>query len=268
MGRCIAEGLRAAGYDVVSVSRTPNEELNVSHLDIRDAAACIKALEGIDAVIHMAYYLGSNKFREEIVPVNIVGTYNIYEAARINGVKRVVFGSSNHAVGFYKQSDELRDDIMHRPDSPYGLAKCFSELCGRYYSDRYGISVINVRIGTFSHDGLPYSLRRTKLWLSYGDAQILFQKCVEADMSHKFLTIYGVSGNDDGYFDISGLKDLIGYEPKDNGADHMEHAMRVDRFGGADNCAFLGGEFISFDADSQKFRLELMEELLRAHGEP
>ena len=267
MGRCIAGGLRAAGYDVVSTSRTVNAELGVRHLDIRDAQACIEALKGIDTVIHMAFYLGNNNFREEIVPTNIIGTYNIFEAARENGVRRVIFGSSNHAVGFYKRTDELRDDIMQRPDSPYGLSKCFCELCGRYYSDRYGISVINVRIGTFSHDDLPYSLRTTKTWLSYGDTQELFLKCVEADPTYKFLTIYGVSGNDDGYFDVSGLKDLIGYVPKDNGAHHLEHALEANHTGGVSDCAFLGGEMVTFDSGSKANRLDDMDGILRMHGE-
>ena len=266
MGRCIAIALREQGYEVLSTSRTPNPELDVVHMDVRDAQSCVQALKGIDTVIHMGFYMKNDKFREEIVPTNIVGTYNLYEAARINNVKRVIFGSSNHAVGFYKQTDELRDDIMHRADSPYGLAKCFCELCGRYYSDRYGISVINVRIGTFSHDGLPYSLRRTKTWLSYADTQQLFLKCVEADSSHKFLTIYGVSNNDGGYFDISGLEDLIGYVPKENGADHMEHALSVNRMDGIDDCAFLGGEYVLFDAGREDFALEDMGSLLRAHG--
>ncbi|MDR1301615.1 MAG: NAD(P)-dependent oxidoreductase [Treponema sp.] len=242
MGRCIAKGLRAAGFQVVSASRTPNEELGVVSLDVRDSEACIAIMKGVDVVIHMAYYLKCDKFREEQVPTNIIGTWNIYEAAAKNGVKRMIFGSSNHAVGYYQRTDELRDDSMHRPDSSYGLSKCFSELCGRYFSDRYGISVINVRIGSFSHDNLPYSYRRCKTWLSYDDTQQLFQKCVEADESIRFLTIYGTSNNSENYFDISGLKDLIGYEPKDNGMDHLEEAVKTDYFKGLDDYEFLGGE--------------------------
>jgi uronate dehydrogenase len=266
MGRCITEGLRASGYDVISTSRTPNEELGISRLDIRDAKACVEAFRGVDTVIHMAFYLRNDKFHEEIVPTNIVGTYNVFEAARANGVKRVIFGSSNHVVGFYKRTDELRDDIMQRPDSPYGLSKGFCELCGRYYSDRYGISVINVRIGSFTFDGLPTSLRTSKLWLSRDDTQQLFQKCVEADPAHKFLTIYGVSGNDGCYFDIAGLKDLIGYVPRDNGADHLAHALEKNMYGGADDCAFIGGAYVTFDSGTGKYPTEVMETLLRAHG--
>ena len=266
MGRCIAEGLREAGHEVFSTSRTANEELGVKHMDVRDFESCVKAMRGIDTVIHMAFYMKNDSFKEEIVPTNIVGTWNVYEAARLNGVGRVIFGSSNHAVGFYKQEDELRDDIMHRADSPYGLAKSFCELCGRYYSDRYGISVINVRIGTFSHTGLPYSLRRTKTWLSPDDTKQLFRRCVEADEKHKFLTIYGVSDNDNNYFDISGLKELIGYEPKDNGADHMEAALAVNRLNGMDNCAFLGGEYVAYVPEANGCDQAVMDALLIAHG--
>ena len=266
MGRWIVEGLRNDGYDVVPTGRVANPELGIVQMDVRDADACIEVMKGIDTVIHMAFYMRTDKFREEIVPANIIGAYNVYEAARINGVKRVIYGSSNHAVGFYKQTDELRDDIMPRADSPYGLAKCFGELCGRYYSDRYGISVINVRIGTFSYDGMPYTLRKTKIWLSNDDTHQLFRKCVEADEKHKFLTIYGVSNNEGGYFDISGLKDLIGYEPKDNGAEHVEHALSIDRKGGIDDCAFIGGEYVTYDEGKRNFVYEDMETLLRMHG--
>jgi uronate dehydrogenase len=265
MGRCIAQGLRAANYNVISTSRTPNESLGVVRLDVRDAEACVSMMKGVNVVIHMGYYMRSDKFREEQVPVNIIGTWNIYEAAAKNGVQRVIFGSSNHAVGFYRRTDKLRDDIMHRPDSPYGLTKCFAELCGRYYSDRCGISVINVRIGTFSRTGLPYSRRRCRTWLSYRDAQQLFQKCVEADESVRFLTIYGTSANSENYFDISGLKDLIGYEPQDNGMEHLEHALQVDRFGGLDDNEFLGAENILFSPWTGEIVAEDLEGLRKRH---
>ena len=229
MGRCITEGLRKAGYNVRSTSRTANEALGISFLDVRDADACAEAMEGIDTVIHMAFYLKPDNFIKEQVPTNIIGTWNLYEAAAKKGVKRFIFGSSNHAVGFYRQDDELRDDSMHRPDSPYGLSKCFAELCGRYFSDRFGMSVINVRIGTFPHteDGLPNTPRTCRTFLSYRDCQQLFQKCVEADDSIKFLTIYGTSGNSKTDFDISRLKGQIGYVPLDDGLVHLEHAIKA-----------------------------------------
>ena len=228
IGRCVTGGLRKAGYNVRSTSRTPNEELGVTHLDVRDADACMEVMKGVDAVIHMAFYMPWDKFREEHVPTNIVGTWNLYEGAVKAGVKRFIFGSSNHAVGFYRQDDELRDDIMHRADSPYGLSKCFAELCGRYFSDRFGISVINVRIGTFYPEGMmPNSPRRCRTWLSSRDCSQLFQKCVEADESIDFLTIYGTSGNSKTDFDISRLKEQIGYEPEDDGMDHIEYALKA-----------------------------------------
>jgi uronate dehydrogenase len=247
MGRCIAEGLRAAGYDVRSTSRTPNEQLGVTRLDVKDSEACVEAMRGVDTVIHMGYYMFYDKFLEEQIPNNIAGVWNIYSAAAKNGVRRVIFGSSNHATGFNKRGSAPEGENLYRPDNPYGLTKCFAELCGRYFSDRCGISVINVRIGSFSRDGLPYSKRRCRTWLSYRDCQQLFQKCVEADDSIRFLTVYGMSGNDGCDFDIASLKEKIGYEPQDNGAEHLEHALARNFFRGMDDVAFLGAENVLFD---------------------
>ena len=226
IGRCVTERLREKGYNVLPMDIRPDEEFGAAYLDIRDREACIKAMEGVDIVIHLAVYYSKGRFAEEMIPTNITGTWNLYEAAYLNGVKRFIYGSSNHAVGFYRQDDELRDDIMHRPSNPYGLCKSFSELCGRYFSDRFGISVINVRIGTFpGKDGLPTSPRRCRTWLSGRDCQQLFLRCVEADESIKFLTIYGTSGNSKTDFDISRLKEQIGYEPDDDGMDYFEYAV-------------------------------------------
>ena len=276
MGRCISEGLRKAGYDVRSTSRTPNEELGVTHLDVRDAEACVEALKGVDTVIHMAFYLPWDKFREEQVPINIIGTWNMYEAAVKNGVKRFIFGSSNHSVGFYRQDDELRDDIMHRPDSPYGLSKSFAELCGRYYSDRFGISVINVRIGSFYPEGvLPSAPRRCRTWLSPRDCRQLFQKCVEADESIRFLTIYGTSGNSKTDFDISRLKDQLGYEPEDDGLDHLEYAKTAtprirhytpNPYGNDKEFNFKGYDAILYNHLINNFAWEDLDELEERHG--
>jgi uronate dehydrogenase len=268
MGRCITEGLRAAGYNVRATSRTPNEELGIKKLDIRDAQACMEALQGVDTVIHMGFFMRSNQFREEHVPTNIVGTWNLYEAAAHNGVRRVIFGSSNHAVGFYRRDDDMRDDIMHRPDSPYGLSKCFCELCGRYYSDRFGLSVINVRIGSYPHseDGLPYSRRRCRTWLSRRDCKQLFQKCVEADEAIRFLTIYGVSGNTGGDFDISRLGEQIGYYPEDDGMKHLVYALEVDRFGGRDDLEFLGAENVLYSPLSAELEWNLLPEIQNRHA--
>jgi uronate dehydrogenase len=269
MGRCITTALRGAGYDVRSTSRTPNAGLGVTELDIRDADACLKAMQGVDTVIHMAFYMGNQSFRQGQVPTNIVGTWNIYEAAAKCGVKRVVFGSSNHVVGFYRRDEVPANDMMQRPDSPYGLCKGFCELCGRYYSDRYGIEVINVRIGLFRppEDDKPRSFRDTRMWLSNRDCAQLFRKCVEARLPQPFQTIYGVSGNSDGDFDISGLKGLIGYEPRDNGRDLLEYALSVDRFGGFDTNLFLGGGSVCCDYDGSTDH-GAYPELARRHARP
>jgi uronate dehydrogenase len=265
VGRCVAEGLRKAGYDVRSTSRTRNAELGVTRLDVRDAQACVEAMRGVDTVIHLGYYMLCDQFLEEQIPTNIAGVWNIYAAAAKNGVRRVIFGSSNHAEGFNRRDAPTEKRDLYRPDSPYGLTKCFAELCGRYFSDRCGISVLNVRIGTFSRDGLPYSRRRCRTWLSPGDCQLLFQKCVEADANIPFLTVYGMSNNEGCDFDIGGLKSAIGCVPQDNGADHLEHALKTDLFFGMDDIGFLGAESVLFDPWGA-LAPEAAPELCRRHG--
>lgn len=244
MGLCIAESFKDGDYNVIITSRRADVERGIKSLDIRDVDDCIEATKNVDVIIHLAYYMKNDGFRENQVPTNVIGTWNLYEAAVKNKVKRVIFCSSNHVMGFYKKTDKLTENTIPRPDSPYALTKCFSELCGRFFSDRCGVSVINVRIGAFitDYNGLPYSEHRCKIWLSYRDTQQLFRKCVEADDKIKFLTIYGVSNNSNGYFDISDLKDKIGYEPKDNGALYLDSALQIDKFKGKDNNIFLGGD--------------------------
>ena len=265
MGRCIAEGLRKAGYRVLSTSRTPNAELDIVKLDIRDREACINMTREIDVIIHMGYYMGNDNFREEQVPTNIIGAWNLYEGAVKNGVKRIIFASSNHAVGFYQRTDTLREETMQRPDSPYALTKCFNEICGRYLSDRCGISVINVRIGTFTRTGVPDSIRNCRTWISRRDTQQLFQKCVEADESIRFLTIYGTSANTDGDFDISSLKEKIGYEPLDNGHDYLDEILKSERPERHDTYEFLGGgSFLRYPFTGET-RMEDLETLRSRH---
>ena len=267
MGGCIAEDLRANGYNVISTGRKENAARGITRLDVRDGARCQELTRGVDVIIHMGFYTKPGEFLEEQVPTNIVGTWNLYEAAARNNVSRIIFGSSNHAVGFHLRPGHPQDDAAQRPDSPYGLSKCFAEMCGQYFSDRFGISVINVRIGTYSHsdDHLPYSRRRCRTWLSPRDCRQLFRKCVEADESIKFLNIFGVSTNAGSEFGVSSLKDLIGYEPQDDGMVHLEHAVSVDRWNGRDDNAFLGADLVAFNPLTGSFDFDDLPELEKRH---
>jgi uronate dehydrogenase len=219
MGRCIAEGLEKTGeYEVLRGTRKDGDGKSIVHIDYENPESLVEVLKGVHTVIHMAFHLGYDHFLENHIGSNLTNAYYLYEAARINGVKRVIFASSNHIFGFYKKGDHITSDSKYRPDGSYGLSKVFVETLGRYYSDRFGISVFNIRIGNFSGDGNlePHDERSTYIWLSNADCQQLFRKCVEHDENCLYLEMFGMSNNSGNWFDTSD-NSKIGYEPQSDG---------------------------------------------------
>ncbi len=219
IGGCIAQALRQYGrYDVAVGTRGEGNGEDTVHVDYSSQESLVDALKGVHTVIHMGYYMRGDKFIEEHIDGNVKTACYLYEAARINGVKRVIFGSSNHVFGYYEKGEHITSDSLYRPDSNYGLSKCMVELVGRYYSDRYGISCMNIRIGNFGNPpNIPRDDRATYVWLSSRDCAQLFIKAVEYDESCKYLHMFGMSGNTGGFFDTSDNA-VIGYEPEDDGA--------------------------------------------------
>ena len=226
VGRVVSDGLRATGnYSVIATDVQPDSERSILPLDIQDFDALRAQLAGVDTVIHLAWFMLSESFHEKIVPVNVEGTYNLYEAARLSGVRRVIFGSSNHATGYYRVDERVTPDMLMRPDSLYGLSKCWGELVGRLYADKYGLSSINVRIGNFNAENEPGSLRATHIWISHRDMIQLMTCCIEAGPSIEYLTLYGTSANKRNWYSIEYLEDLIGYKPQDDGEDFVAELM-------------------------------------------
>ncbi|MDB5868248.1 MAG: NAD-dependent epimerase/dehydratase [Polaromonas sp.] len=115
--------------------------------DLADAAAVDAMVQGVDAIVHLGGISVEGPFGP-ILQANILGAYHLYEAARKHGVKRIVFASSNHVTGFYRQDQTLTADHPARPDGLYGLSKAFGEDLSRFYFDRYGIETACVRIGS------------------------------------------------------------------------------------------------------------------------
>lgn len=183
----------------------------VVQVDLANAADVHAMVEGCDAIIHLGGISVEAPF-EAIMQSNILGTYNVYEAARKHGVKRVVFASSNHVMGFYKQSETLKVDTPPRPDGYYGLSKAYGEDLSRYYFDRYGIETVCVRIG--SSFLKPRDRRMLCTWLSYDDLLRLVVASLTAPaVGHSI--IYGVSNNPVTWVDNSGSRH-IGYNPQDS----------------------------------------------------
>jgi uronate dehydrogenase len=126
-------------------SAAAGEELQPVRLE--DRAGMLSLLQGVDAVVHLGGVSTEQHF-DLILQANIVGAYNLYEAARQHGVRRIVFASSNHVTGFYRQDEVLDSKVPLRPDGHYGLSKAYGEGLAQFYFDRYGIETVSLRIGS------------------------------------------------------------------------------------------------------------------------
>jgi uronate dehydrogenase len=231
-------------FDRVADTLAPNEE-SVDG-DVSDMAAVMAATQGMDAVIHLAAMPVEGPF-EEILKSNIVGTWNVYEAAYRQGAKRVVFGSSNHAVGFYPRSQRIDTTVAGRPDSRYGLSKCWGEDVGALYADKYGVKSLHIRIGNaFDHPG---SARALAIWVSARDLAQLVMIGLEHPDIHNTI-VYGVSDNAACWYDNSTAY-ALGYKPQDHAEDYTELAMEGEKAVKPDPVAeyFQGGPFCSIEYD-------------------
>ncbi len=185
----------------------------VCAVDIRDAAALEKAMAGIDCVVHLAGMSVEAPW-EQVLPLNIEGCYNVFEAARRSGVKRIVFASSNHAIGFHRRERFIDTNVVPRPDTRYGVSKAFGEALGRLYADKYGLSVACLRIGSFLTPDRPTDARQLLTWISHRDMLQLTQRCIDHPDYH-FVIVYGVSNNLRSRWDNSNVK-FLGYRPEDD----------------------------------------------------
>jgi uronate dehydrogenase len=187
----------------------PGEE--VVHAPLQDKAAVGALLDGVDAVVHLGGVSVERPF-EEILPANIVGTYHVYEAARVHGVPRIVFASSNHVTGFYKQSQTIDATMPMRPDGYYGLSKAYGENLAQFYWDRWGIETVSLRIGSSFPE--PKDRRMLATWMSYDDLERLVVAALTAPVvGHS--VVYGISDNHTAWYDNTPARH-IGYRPQDS----------------------------------------------------
>lgn len=210
--------------------------------DLADMAAVERMLAGVDGVIHLGA-VSIERPWDEILPANIVGTYNLFEAARRKGVKRVVFASSNHVVGFYRRTRRIGTYVPVRPDSRYGVSKAYGEALGAYYADKFGLRVLCIRIGNVADR--PIDLRRMSIWLHPADLVQLVRIGLEHPGLH-YEIVYGASDNARGWWDNETAYRL-GYRPAGRSEEHRETALAaqaklpVDAIGDL----FEGGTFCS-----------------------
>ena len=186
----------------------------VVQADLSDKAAVHAMVADCQASVHFGG-ISVEQAWEPILQANIIGLYNLYEAARVHGVKRVVFASSNHVMGFYRQNEVVDALSPPRPDGLYGLSKAFGEDLSRLYFDRYGIETACVRIGSSFPE--PRDRRMLATWLSYGDLHRLITACLTTPvLGHSI--IYGTSDNSVGWYD-NHLARHIGFRPQDSSDD-------------------------------------------------
>jgi uronate dehydrogenase len=203
---------------LLDVKPTEGEE-DVVVADVQNMDAVMQAMQGMDAAIHLAANPHGGQPWEEVLSSSINGTCTVLEAARRGGVKKVVYASTNHVVGWYEKEKaaHVTWDAPIRPDSLYGVGKASGEALGRFYSDAYGISVVCLRIGSFVEQPQPRTPddRILRTWCSHRDLAQLVQKSIDAECL-KFAIFYGVSGNTRRFWDISNAQELVGYEPQDD----------------------------------------------------
>lgn len=192
-----------------TIGETLANETYVS-ADLSDLAAMVSLLDGAEMVVHFGA-IGDEAPFEKILQSNIVGAYTVWEAAHRNGVRRVVYASSIHAVGMHPKTDAIGVDAPHRPDTFYGLAKCFAEDLASLYWEKRGIEAVCMRILSCAE---PTNPRSVGTWLSYGDLVHLVERAIDTPVTG-MTVVYGVSDNDRCPVDNSGARHL-GYRPKDN----------------------------------------------------
>jgi NAD+ dependent glucose-6-phosphate dehydrogenase len=197
--------------------------------DVTDEELMAEACKGVSAVVHLAGDPRRDAPWDSVLDNNIHGTKVLYDAAIDAGVEKLIFASSNHAVGhfetdrkpeLYREDDGFRLDgtELPRPGNFYGISKATGETIGRYYHDEHGISVCNIRIGNLTRDHPPKEYERGQaMWLSYRDCAHIHDCALQADYDYEI--VYGISDNDRKYYSLERAKDVLGYEPMDNSAE-------------------------------------------------
>jgi uronate dehydrogenase len=218
----------------------PREQEEVMPCNLADDKAVHALVAGADAIVHLGGVSVERPF-EEILPANIQGTYNLYEAARRHGVRRVVFASSNHVIGYYRQGEVIDAAAPPRPDGYYGVSKAFGEQLAQFYFDRHGIETVCLRIGS----SFPVAKDRRMLvtWLGYDDLEQLICRAIFVPKVG-FTIVYGMSANRDRWWD-NRLAAHLGYAPVESSEQFREQVESVPPLPADDPAGwYQGGAFV------------------------
>lgn len=227
--------------DIAEMAPATSTQEELQPCDLSDKQAVHQLVEGVNAIVHFGGVSVERPF-EEILGPNICGVFHIYEAARQHGVKRVVFASSNHVIGFYKQDQTLDAHSPKRPDGYYGLSKSYGEDLANFYFDRYGIQTLSIRIG--SSFPKPQNRRMMSTWLSFADLTRLIERGLLADdIGHSIA--YGMSANKDVWWD-NHLAERLGFSPADTSEVFRDEIEAQPRPAPDDPVAvYQGGAFVA-----------------------
>jgi uronate dehydrogenase len=251
LGRVLRERLRGrfALLRVSDIGEMAPAEAGeeVVRCDLGDTEATRRLCAGIDAILHFGAQSTEAPWRA-ILGANIAGTINLFEAARLAGVKRVLFASSNHVVGLYRRTARFDHKVLARPDGRYGVSKAFGEDLAALYAYKHGIAAFCMRIGSCFEK--PTNARMLSTWLSFSDLDRLIQVGLTAD--YLFEIVYGQSRNSRAWWDNSNAYRL-GYDPRDNAE---VYATEVENIHAGDPLSddFQGGNFVlpDFSGDPGK----------------
>ena len=228
----------AANHDVSALGRSNVEGFPTAIVDIGDGIdGILPAVEGVKTVIHMAGSRG-NVPAETHIKANVTGVYNLFEACRIAGVKRIVAASTGAVIAGYEK-DEPYKSLVHDPDlempaqhpnitvetpvrprNMYAVSKMFTENLGRMYSEQHDMSIICIRIGKVEIDDVPLNARNASVWCSHRDILQVIDKAVHAPDDLKYADVFACSDNPTRYRDIEQTNNVLGFVPQDSAAEH------------------------------------------------
>ena len=217
--------------------------------DLANMSEVEKIVAGVDGIVHLGGFSVEGPW-ETILQANIVGCYNLFEAAYRAGVKRVIFATSNHAVGMYPRDQKIGVNVTVRPDSRYGISKCFGEAVGAFYADKHGMRVTCIRIGNFADT--PIDKRRLSIFLHPEDLVQLLRIGLEHP-EIKYEIFYGASDNAAAWWDNSNAT-RFGYKPRHRAEDFRAEALAAQEKLPPDPVGdyFQGGAFSSAEFDADK----------------
>jgi nucleoside-diphosphate-sugar epimerase len=222
-------------YTLRALNRSAVSGVECFQADIKDLGAIQEAFEGVDAVVHLAAKSDRKATWDEVRDFNVIGTYNVFEAARRAGVKRIVYASSGATVSGWERESPYRDLVsgnkpeswpmitheqLANPQSLYACSKLWGEALARCFTNTFDMSIICLRIGMVQKGDRPTTDRSFSIWCSQRDITQMIQRCLEAPDSLRFDIFFVTSNNELGYRDLTHGREVVGYEPQDSAEDH------------------------------------------------